>query len=181
MFPAAMGGLHAMKKELDMQRTTLTSVALVLASIGLAGRPAAAQPMAKAQVANLIAKVENGVDEFRNYLEKRGEKAAEAPAGRQRKGATENQKAKASSKKDALDDALGDLNRSTNRLRRKFDPTDKWIETKGEVEKVVEDARKMNQVIARGSYGSEAARLWAVLRTGINDLARAYGVTPLGA
>ena len=24
------------------------------------------------------------------------------------------------------------------------------------------------------------ARLWAALRTGINDLARAYGVTPLG-
>jgi hypothetical protein len=32
-----------------------------------------------------------------------------------------------------LDDALGDLNRSTNRLRRKFDATDKWIETKGQV------------------------------------------------
>ena len=25
----------------------------------------------------------------------------------------------------------------------------------------------------------EAARLWAVLRTGINDLARAYGVPPM--
>ena len=54
------------------------------------------------------------------------------------------------------------------------------METKGEVEKVVDDARKINQVVARGSYGPEAARLWAVLRTGINDLARAYGVTPLG-
>ena len=34
--------------------------------------------MAKAQVASLIAKVENGVDEFRNYLEKRGDNAREA-------------------------------------------------------------------------------------------------------
>ena len=50
------------------------------------------------------------------------------------------------------------------------------METKGEVEKVVDDARKINQVVARGSYGPEAARLWALLRTGINDLARAYGV-----
>src|SRR5262249_57134497 len=76
-------------------------------------------------------------------------------------------------------EALGDLNRSTNRLRRKFDATDKWIETKSQVESVVDDARKINQGVARGNYGAEAARLWAALRTGINDLARAYGVQPL--
>jgi hypothetical protein len=167
---------------MDMSRTILTTVALSLALIG----PAFAQLMPKAQVANLIAKVENGVDEFRNYLEKRGDQAKDTastaqPQGKtSRRTATDTQKAKASTKKDALDDTLGDLNRSTNRLRRKFDPTDKWMETKGEVEKVVDDARKINQVVARGSYGPEAARLWAVLRTGINDLARAYGVPPLG-
>jgi hypothetical protein len=53
------------------------------------------------------------------------------------------------------------------------------METKAEVEKVVDDGRTINQVVARGSYGPEAARLWAVLRTGINDLARAYGVPPM--
>ena len=168
-----------------MHRTALTAVGLVLGLIGAAGTPASAQLMPKAQVANLIAKVENGVDDFKNYLEKRGDNArdtastASSSGRRARHGATENQKAKASNKKDALDDALGDLNRSTNRLRRKFDPTDKWMETKAQVEKVVDDGRKINQVIARGSYGAEAARLWAVLRTGINDLARAYGVPPM--
>ena len=44
--------------------------------------------------------------------------------------------------KDELDEALGDLNRSTNRLRRKFDPMDKWMETRPQVENVLEDARK---------------------------------------
>ena len=169
----------------NMYRTILTSVALALSLMGLTERPASAQLMPKAQVANLIAKVENGVDDFRNYLEKRGENArdatttAQASGRRSRQGATENQKAKANTKKDALDDALGDLNRSTNRLRRKFDATDKWMETKSQVETMVDDARKINQVVARGNYGAEAARLWAVLRTGINDLARAYGVPPM--
>jgi hypothetical protein len=51
--------------------------------------------------------------------------------------------------------------------------------TKVEVERVVEDGRKINQVVARGSYGAEAATLWGVLRTGIIDLARGYGVQPL--
>ena len=168
-----------------MHRSTTAILCVALAVIGPATGKATAQPMAKAQVASLITRVENGVDEFRNYLEKRGENASDAKStaqasGRRRsQGATENQKAKANTKKDALDDALGDLNKSTNRLRRKFDATDKWIETKGQVESVVDDARKINQVVARGNYGAEAARLWAALRTGINDLGRAYGVQPL--
>jgi hypothetical protein len=78
-----------------------------------------------------------------------------------------------------LDDALGALNHSTNRLRRKFDATDTWMQTKAQVEQVMDDGRKINQVLARGSYGSEAARLWGVLRSGMNDLARAYGLQPL--
>src|SRR5690242_2817065 len=170
-----------------MQRTIFASVALALSLsvIGVTERPASAQPMAKAQVGNLIAKVENGVDEFRNYLEKRGDNARDASstsqaAGRKKRHATESQKATASSKKDALDDALGDLNRSTNRLRRKFDPTDKWIETRPQVERMLDDGRRINQAVARGNYGSETARLWAALRNNMNDLARAYGLPPLG-
>jgi hypothetical protein len=142
-----------------------------------------AQTLAKAQVGNLIAKVENGVDEFRDYLKRRGDNASNAAAttqARRGKQATESQKARAGAKKDDLDDALSDLNGSTNRLRRKFDATDKWIETKSQVQRVVDDGRKINQVMTRGNYGTDAARLWGVLRNGINDLARAYGVSPLG-
>jgi len=166
-----------------MYRFTVRTLVVPLVVAGLAAS-ASAQVMPKAQVANLITKVENGVDEFRDYLERRGDNAKNAGetarAGRRSREATESQKAKASDKKDKLDDALGDLNRSTNRLRRKFDATDTWMQTKGEVENVVEDGRTINQEVARGNYGAEAAKLWAVLRAGINDLARAYGVQPLG-
>ena len=135
-------------------------------------------------MSNLIKNVENGVDEFRSYLEKRGDNASDAASaaaasGRRSRQATTSQKNKAT-KKDALDDALGDLNKSTNRLRRKFDATDTWMETKGRVQSVLDDAKKINPALTRGSYGPEAARLWAVLRTGINDLARAHGLPPLG-
>jgi hypothetical protein len=169
-----------------MRPSLLTTVALALVLSAVGAKGPSAQVMPKAQVANLIVKVENGVDEFRNYLEKRGDNAkdaggaAQSSGRRSRQGATENQKAKATAKKDKLDDALGDLNKSTNRLRRKFDATDKWIETKGEVQRVVDDGRAINAEVARGSYGTEVARLWAALRTGINDLARAYNVPPLG-
>jgi hypothetical protein len=164
----------------------LWSVAAVVLLAGCTARAAAAQPLTKPQVANLITKVENGVDEFRDYLKRRGDNArnttstAQAQGRRAQRGsATASQKANAEARKDELDDALGNLNRSTNRLRRKFDGTDKWLETKVQVEQVLDDARKINPIVARGNYGAEAARIWGVLRTGINDLARAYGLQPL--
>ena len=168
-----------------MRRTSLVILALTFVCSALGATTVSGQVMAKPQVANLVAKVENGVDEFRNYLERRGENAkeagdnAKAKGGRSRQGASEGQKARAGDKKDRLDDALGELNQSTNRLRRKFDATDKWIETKTEVQRVVDDGRAVNAEVGRGNYGTEAARLWSALRKGINDLARAYGVTPL--
>jgi hypothetical protein len=141
---------------------TVTTIALAVALSGGTAAPASAQLMTKPQVANLIKKVENGVDDFRKYLEKRGEnasQAASAPAATGRRGkATPNQKANATAKKDALDDALGDLNRSTNRLRRKFDATDTWMETKAQVEKVLDDGRTINSVVARGSYGADCGQ-----------------------
>jgi hypothetical protein len=160
-------------------------LSLLVSVLAWLSAPGFAQPMTKALVADRIVKVENGVDEFRNYLERRGDNAtaatSSAPAAKRRGTATESQKTTAKAKKDDLDDALDELNRSTNRLRRKFDATDAWIETKVEVERVVDDGRKINQAITRGKYGTEVARLWAALRASINDLARAYGVTPLGA
>ena len=141
----------------------------LFAAVMMMATPIAAQPaITKAHVADQIVKVENGVDEFRKYLERRGENAqaaASSGATRQRgRTATQSQKAVASEKKDELDEALGALNRSTNRLRRKFDATDTWMQTKVEVEHMLDDGRKINQVIVRGKYGSDVARLWTALR-----------------
>jgi len=167
----------------------LTAVGTLAPRAG--AQPVVKAPVTKAVVAETIRRVENGVDDFRDYLKRRGDNArsaADNSEGRTRRGrgrgrgrsATEPQKAAASDRKDELDDALGDLNRSTNRLRRKFDATDKWMETRVQVERMLDDGRRINQVVARGKYGAEAARLWAALRTRMNDLARAYGLTPLG-
>jgi hypothetical protein len=159
----------------------------------LSPRPSLAQAGAytKAVVGDHIRKVEDGVDEFRKYLEKRGENAqsrsqteqssgTRTRRGRASEGNTEARKEQARRTKDELDDALGDLNRSTNRLRRKFDPSSKYMETKVQMENVMDDGRKVNQIMVRGKYGSQAEKYWAVLRGAINDLARCYGLAPMG-
>jgi hypothetical protein len=90
-------------------------------------------------------------------------------------------KEKASQGKDDLQNAMDDLNRSTNRLRRKFDETANYLETKVQMEQVMDSARKVNQVVGKGGNDGQAQSLWKALRASINDLARAYNLTPVGA
>ena len=146
----------------------------------------------KAQVADRIRKVEDGVDEFRKYLENRGDDAKSRADSAQNSGATTRRQRgdsgntsargnQARQTKDDLEDAMDDLNRSTNRLRRKFDPTSNYLETKVQMEQVMDSARRVNQVMTKGNYGTQAARYWVALRTNINDLARCYSLTPMGA
>ena len=166
-----------------MKRQVLVGTALVCLTIS--GLALAQAVFTKAQVADRIRKVEDGVDEFREWAENRAERgqanaqAAKASGRTRGRTATEAQKEVARERKDELEDALGELNRSTNRLRRQFDPTDKWMETRPQVERILDDARKINQVMVRGNYGTQAERYWGVLRTAVNDLARVYNLTPL--
>ncbi len=161
-------------------------VAGLLAAFAVCAAGAQALVFTKVQVAERIRKVENGVDEFRDYLERRGDDArdrAESTKDRARHEPTtknEARKERAKQTKDDLEDALGELNQSTNRLRRKFDPSSNYLETRVQMERVMDDARRVNQVMVRGSYGTQPERYWAVLRANINDLARCYGLAPLG-
>jgi hypothetical protein len=131
------------------------------------------------------------LDEFRKYLENRGDNARDNVQAAQNSGATRRGRAnstnadsrqqRARQTKDDLDDALGDLNQSTNGLRRKFDPASNYMQTRVQMENVMDDARKVNQVMVKGNYGTQPARYWAALRSNINDLARCYGLTLMSA
>src|SRR4029077_4459463 len=81
-------------------------------------------PFSKAQVADRIRKVENGVDEFEKYLTTRGENAKDQGAPSKSSGSTkrgqnadpENKAARkdqAGQTKDDLQNAMDDLNRTT--------------------------------------------------------------------
>jgi molecular chaperone GrpE (heat shock protein) len=147
-------------------------------------------PFEKGQVADRIRKVEDGVDQFRKYLDNRGDDAKNRADSAQSSGATTRRQRsnstnteargnQAKQTKDDLEDAMDDLNRTTNHLRRKFDPTSNYLETKTQMDQVMESARRVNQVMTKGKYGTQAEKYWAVLRTNINDLARCYNLPPM--
>jgi len=172
-------------------RAALCCTAIFLACSLPTMTSAQTNPFTKAQVADRIRKVEDGVDEFQKYLDNRGDDANARAQSAQNSGATsrrqrgnssnaQSRRDQASQTKDDLEDAMDDLNRSTNRLRRKFDPTSNYLETKVQMEQVMDSARRVNQVMTKGNYGTQAQRYWAALRANINDLARCYNLTPMG-
>jgi hypothetical protein len=143
----------------------------------------------KAVVGDHIKKVEDGVDEFRKYLEKRGEDVKDnaqtaqnnrAARGRAPAANSEARKDQARRTKDELEEALDDLNGATNKLRRRFNADSNYMQTKSQMEDVMESARRVNQVMVRGNYGTQPERYWTPLRKYINDLARLYGLPPMG-
>jgi len=171
-------------------RAALCCAAILSAFSICAIASAQTNPFTKGQVADRIRKVEDGVDEFQKYLDNRGDDAKDRAQSAQDSGKTRRQrgdstnsqsrKDQAKQTKDDLGDAMDDLNRSTNRLRRKFDPTSNYLETKVQMEQVMDSARRVNQVMTKGNYGTQAQRFWAALRANINDLARCYNLTPMG-
>jgi len=175
-----------------MRRPFLILICLVFCMSGLRISHAQLGKFTKAQVADEIRKVEDGVDEFQKYLDNQGDEARARAQSAQTSGTTTRRRQsnasntqarqdQAKQTKNDLEDAMDDLNRSTNRLRRKFDPTSNYLETKAQMEQVMDSARRVNQVLTRGNYGTQASRYWAALRVNINDLARCYGITPMAA
>ena len=127
---------------------------------------------------------------FIEYLERKGDDArarASSPEGQQRRSRrqqqtgtpTDSQRARAEEGKDNLEDAVEDLEKATDRLRRRFKRTKNYMDTRNQVENVVDEGRELNQMVVRGNYGTEVAKIWAALRVAINDLARIYNVTPM--
>jgi hypothetical protein len=173
------------------KRTTFWCMAvLVVVSLSTVAQ-AQTNPFTKAQVGDRIRKVEDGTDQFEKYLENRGQDAKNRADSAQDSGATPRRQRsdsantdartnQAKQTKDDLENAMDDLNRTTNRLRRKFDPTSNYLETKAQMDQVMDSARRVNQVMTKGNYGSQAEKYWAALRANINDLARCYNLTPMG-
>jgi hypothetical protein len=99
--------------------------AVILTAVTLFTAHAQTAPFSKAQVADRIRKVEDGVDEFNKYLENRGDDAksradsaqsSEATTRRQRSSSANTQARgdQVKQTKDDFEDAMDDLNRTTN-------------------------------------------------------------------
>jgi hypothetical protein len=171
---------------------TVAGCTAILSAVGLTVAFAEMTHFNKAQVGDRIRKVESGVNDFEKYLSARGENASSRAESAKGKGGGESKrgggranaenkgaaKEQAKGSKDELQNAMDDLDRTTNRLRRKFDATANYLETKVQMEQVMDSARRVNGVVGKAKDG-QASKLWTALRASINELARCYDITPM--
>lgn len=141
-------------------------IVLVMADASFAQqRRARGRNYTKAQVENIIGRVEERVDNFVNRIDK----------------SLDNSRLDGTRREDQINDRAKDLERSTDELRREFDRRDAWIENKDEVRQCLNIANDINVVMKRRKFNRETEQNWERVRYELNTLAKVYNLPLVGS
>jgi hypothetical protein len=141
----------------------------VCALVALCAVPGAAQrryrprPYTKAQVDEVIRRVENRTDGFVRLFD----------------NSLDNSRLDGSRREDRLNERARELEQATNELRRRFDRTESYYDTRPEVNRCLNLASGINQVMRRRRMGGNTEQQWNMLRAELNALADVYGLSRL--
>lgn len=119
----------------------------------------------KAQVENIIARVEERVDNFVGRID----------------NALDNSRLDGSRREDNINDRAKDLEKATDELRREFDRRDQWVENKDEVRQCLNIANDINVVMKRRKFNRETEANWERVRYELNTLAKVYNLPNVGS
>ena len=72
-----------------------------------------------------------------------------------------------------------DLENDLDALRREFDRTDRYQDTRAQVERALSTADGINGVMRRRRLNANTERLWAQVRSELNALAYVYNLRQL--
>jgi Skp family chaperone for outer membrane proteins len=145
--------------------TVLFSVA-VLADLTFAQpRRARGKTYTKAEVGQVIKRVETRVDSFVKQYDR----------------SLDNSSLNGSNKEDWLNKRAKDLEKATDELRREFDKRDAWIENKDEVRKCMNIATDIDKNMKNKRYGNATEDNWRAVVFELNTLAKLYNVPQVGS
>lgn len=146
----------------------LVVLVAIVGSIGLANGEANAQNRranySRAQIDRLIRNVEERVDRFVVQFDY----------------ALDNSRLNNTRREDNLNQRARDLEAATDELRREFDRNDSKRENSQEVRKCLNIASDINVAMRNRRLNAASERNWAVVRTELNALARAYNLPQIG-
>lgn len=133
--------------------------------------PALAQPQGrargrvynKAEVDRVIERVEDRSDAFVKLVDR----------------SLDRSRLDGSRTEDNLNRQVKQLEKALDELRREFDRRQAWVETKSQVQAVVNQADEINAWIRRSRTTPDIERQWAALRRDINTLADVYNIRRL--
>jgi Skp family chaperone for outer membrane proteins len=145
--------------------TVLFSVAVLADSTFAQPRRARGKTYTKAEVGQVIKRVETRVDSFVKQYDR----------------SLDNSSLNGSNKEDWLNKRAKDLEKATDELRREFDKRDAWIENKDEVRKCMNIATDIDKNMKNKRYGNATEDNWRAVVYELNTLANLYNVPKVGS
>lgn len=118
----------------------------------------------KKQVEQVIASVETSSDSFRKDFDEW----------------LDHSRFDGREKEDRFNSKVKRFESATDKLRSEFDREDSWWETRGEVEKMLAEARTVAQMMRNREFGRDVENQWRKLRTNLNKLAGTYRLPLIG-
>ena len=112
----------------------------------------------RAEVNDLIKTAEDRSDRFMKLFDKALDKSA----------------LDGSQREDNLNERAKDFEKAMDKLRKEFDKTESYLETKPEMQNVLSIAREINAVMLRRNLRADVEEEWGVLRRELNVLASVY-------
>lgn len=140
-------------------------IVLGLADTASAQRRARGRNYTKAQVENIIGRVEERVDNFVGRID----------------NALDNSRLDGSRREDNINDRAKSLERATDELRREFDRNDRWIENQDEVRRCLNIANDINRVMNRRKFNRQTEENWNRVRFELNTLAKVFNLPNVGS
>ena len=117
----------------------------------------------KADVDHIIRRVETQSDRFVNSFDR----------------SLDNSRLDGTAREDDLNQRARNLERDLDTLRREFDRTDRYQDTRTQVERAVNTAEGINGALRRRRLNRNTERLWAQVRAELNALAYVYNLRQL--
>lgn len=127
------------------------------------GRSYRSRLYTKADVDRVIRRVENQSDRFVNSFDR----------------SLDNSRLDGTAREDNLNQRARDLERDLDTLRSEFDRTDRYQDTRAQVERALHTAEGINGVMKRRRLGRNTERLWTQVRVELNALAYVYNLRQL--
>ncbi len=121
--------------------------------------------MTKAQVENVVDRVEERLDNFIDKYDK----------------SLDRSQLDGTSREDWLMNRARDLERATDELRSDFNRNDAWIENKDEVRKCLNIATDIDKNMRNYNFGTATESNWAKVRYELNTLADIYNLPKVGS
>jgi hypothetical protein len=136
---------------------------LVGPTYAMAQSPYRVHGYTKSDVDRIITRVEQRSDAFKAVVDRSLDRSALNGTRRE----------------DNINEQVKQFEKALDALRSDFDREDRWLETRRQVERVLDEAEEVNALVRRHFLRQHLERGWALLRSDLNRLAGIYDLRRL--